>query len=108
MATGSTIKNRHAARIDGNQPDLVKQIRALGASVQHIHTVGRGVPDLLVGHRGTNYLLEVKDPAQPPSKRKLTEPEALWHSDWRGQVSIVETIEDFIALVDTHPAPVLE
>jgi hypothetical protein len=31
--------------------------------------VGRGVPDLLVGWRGTNLLLEVKDGNKPQSAR---------------------------------------
>jgi hypothetical protein len=92
------MKSRYAARVDGNQSALVEQIEELGASVQSLHTLGGGVPDLLVGYRGLNYLLEVKDPAQPPSKRKLRETQVLWHSDWRGQVAIVETVEDFLKL----------
>lgn len=85
---------RRAARVDGNQAAIVKAARQLGATVQHLHTVGHGCPDLCVGWRGRNVLIEIKDPAQPPSRRNLTPDEARWHDEWRGEVHIVETVED--------------
>jgi len=42
------------------------------------------VPDLLVGHRGHTFLIEVKDGAKSPSKRKLTEDQRDWHTAWQG------------------------
>ena len=90
---------RYAARADDNQAALVKQIRAMGASVQHLHTVGRGCPDLLMGYQGKNYLLEVKDPGKVKSARKLTQDEAEWHERWAGQVAIVETLGDCLLLI---------
>jgi hypothetical protein len=59
-----------------------------------LHQLGQGKPDLLVGFRGRNVLLEVKDGAKPPSRRKLTDDEADWHRDWRGQVDVVESKEE--------------
>jgi hypothetical protein len=84
------------ARVDANQPEVVKLYRRLGASVQHLHTVGRGCPDLLIGYCGANGLAEVKDPEKPPSKRRLTDDEGKWHRDWLGNVSIIETQDDVI------------
>jgi hypothetical protein len=55
--------------------------------------VGRGCPDLLVGHRGRNVLLEVKDGSKPESRRRLTPDEQTWQSAWAGQVQTVETVE---------------
>ena len=43
---------RRAARVDRNQAEIVVALRAGGASVQPLHAVGKGVPDLLVGWRG--------------------------------------------------------
>ena len=43
---------RHTAKVDSNQKDLVKQLRDLGAEVQHLHQLGGGVPDILVAFRG--------------------------------------------------------
>ena len=48
-------------KVDSNQTRVVKALRELGATVQHLHAVGKGCPDLLVGYKGSNYLLEVKD-----------------------------------------------
>lgn len=80
--------------MDRNQPTIVQALRKAGASVQPLHTVGRGCPDILVGFRGINYLFEIKDPLQPPSARVLTKAEADWHAEWRGMVRVVETAED--------------
>ena len=90
--------------IDGEDPHLelsarnlprVKALRAAGATVQHLHTVGHGCPDILVGIRGCeNYLLEIKDGAKPPSKRRLTKDEARWHRRWRGQVDVVKDVDE--------------
>lgn len=85
---------RRAAKVDDNQPEIVKAFRQMGASVQHLHTVGKGCPDLLVGFRRRNLLVEVKDGSKSPSRRKLTQDEADWHAAWRGRVHIVETFED--------------
>jgi len=84
---------RRAAKVDDNQPEIVEHLRSLGMSVCLLHTVGQGVPDIIVGYRGINVLLEIKDGAKPPSARRLTEDEAVWHLDWRGQVATVKDKE---------------
>ena len=71
-------KMRRAARIDRNQPDIIKALRYAGATVQPTHTLGKGCPDLLVGFRGENFLLEIKDGRKSPSHRKLTNDETTW------------------------------
>lgn len=72
----------------------------MGASVQPLHTVGQGCPDLLVGYGGTNYLLEVKDGNKPPSQRKLTPDEHAWHDEWRGHVTVVTCTWDCDVLLN--------
>jgi hypothetical protein len=47
-------------RVDSTQVGIVLALRKTGASVQHLHTIGKGCPDLLVGYRGRNILIEVK------------------------------------------------
>ena len=64
------------------------------------HTVGDGFPDIVAGYRGQNYLFEVKDPDQPPSKRKLTPDEVKFHDTWMGRVYVVETIEQIVKIID--------
>jgi Holliday junction resolvase len=84
---------RYAAKVDRIQNEVVEALRRAGVSVQPLHTVGKGCPDLLVGIRGVNLVLEVKDGELPPSRRTLTPEQVRWHADWRGQVAVVESIE---------------
>ena len=85
---------RRNAKVDSNQPAIVEALRGVGASVAHTHMIGRGFPDIVVGFRGVNYLMEIKDGSLAPSRRKLTEDEQDWHNVWRGDVVIVESVED--------------
>lgn len=87
---------RKIARVDGNQAEIVVALRKLGASVSPTHRIGGGFPDLVVGFRGRSVLFELKDPRQPPSKRKLTDDEAIWFGNWRGEAYVIETVEQAI------------
>lgn len=80
---------RRAAKVDSNQGAIVAALRAVGATVVPTHTIGRGFPDLVVGFRDKNFLLEVKDGGKPPSARKLTPDEAAFFDEWRGSVILV-------------------
>ena len=87
---------RRAAKIDRNQPEIVKGLRQYGATVTSLAAVGAGCPDLLVGYRGANYLMEVKDGELAPSARALRPTQVEWHGDWRGQVAVVYSLDDAI------------
>jgi Holliday junction resolvase len=75
---------RRAAKVDANQEAVVSALRAAGASVQSLASVGRGVPDLLVGYKGQTILIEVKDGQKAPSARQLTDDQVKWHGEWKG------------------------
>lgn len=90
---------RQRAKVDANQSDIVKVLRAHGASVAPTHQVGKGFPDLVVGYKGRNYLLELKDGNKSPSQRKLTPDEVAWHDDWRGTVHIVNNIDEALRVI---------
>jgi hypothetical protein len=85
---------RIASRVDANQPEIVAALRKCGATVQHLHQVGHGAPDLLVGYRGMNLLFECKDDNKPLSKRKLTPDEQNFFNTWNGQVDVIENIQE--------------
>lgn len=85
---------RRAAKIDTNQPAIVQAFRDAGCSVQPCHTVGAGFPDLVVGYKGFTFLVEVKDGAKPPSARRLTSDQVIWHANWLGTVHIAEAVAD--------------
>ena len=90
---------RQAAKIDANQPDIVKALRKAGAIVQSLAAVGKGCPDLLVGYRGVNYLLEIKDGSKPPSERRLTNDQVEWHATWRGEVHVVDSVDFGLSII---------
>lgn len=93
-------------RKDTNQNAIEKALMQIGASVQSLHMIGSGCPDLLVGFRGTNFLLEVKDGDKPPSERKLTADEQTWHDTWNGAVFIVYSVLDAINLLQHMTMPI--
>lgn len=94
---------RRAAAVDRNQPEIVDALRKAGASVQPLHSVGSGCPDLLVGHSGRTLLLECKDGSRPPSERRLTEDQVRWHETWRGQVAVVTSVDEALAVLLSPP-----
>lgn len=83
-------------RTDENQRKIVAALRAVGASVQDLSRVGKGCPDLLVGFRGRNYLLEVKNPER---RWKLTDDQVMWHRYWNGKAVVVRDSEEALAVI---------
>jgi hypothetical protein len=89
---------RRAARTDENHGAIVNALRALGASVQSLAMVGDDCPDLLVGFRGINLLMEVKPgEAKDKRRRELRPTQAEWFAKWRGQVVKVDSVDSAIA-----------
>lgn len=84
---------------DRNQDKIVGALRKVGASVAITSGLGRGFPDLVVGYRTRNILIEVKDGTAPPSKRRLTPDQQEWHDAWRGQVCVVESPEEALRAI---------
>ena len=82
-------------RTDHNQAEIVEALRQIGATVQDLHNVGEGCPDLLVGANGRNYLLEVKNGA----RARLNSREAQWHQGWSGQVVVVRTVDEALQAI---------
>jgi Holliday junction resolvase len=86
------------SRTDGNQKEIVAALRKAGATVQDLHTVGKGCPDLLVGYQGINYLIEVKT-----ADGELTNDEIKWGVKWNGSAVIVRNIEQALKLIGGVP-----
>ena len=93
---------RRICRVDNNQQLVVRALREIGCSVEHLHVIGRGVPDLLVGCEGTNFLFELKDGSKSPSKQRLTPDELIWHEQWKGQVAVISSVEQALKIVASH------
>ena len=89
---------RLRSRVDANQAEITAALRKIGASVQPIHTLGRGVPDLLVCFLGVLYLIEVKDGNQPPSRQRLTDDERKWRVSWGGPVYMARSVDEALRI----------
>ena len=89
---------RQASRTDANQNRIVGSLRMAGADVLHLHTVGKGCPDILVGANidgeRRNILMEIKT-----DKGYLTDNQVEWLATWRGQVAVVRSVEDALKLI---------
>ena len=90
---------RRRARVDDNQKEIVKALRSVGATVMHLHGVHGGAPDILCGYKGVNYCLELKDGEKPPSKRKLTSDQEIWHTFWAGQAAVVKNEQEALEAI---------
>ena len=75
-------------RADENQGRIIKALREIGASVIVLSQVGGGCPDILVGYRGINYLMEIKGP-----RGKLSERQIAFHESWRGgEINVIRSV----------------
>ena len=86
--------SRRATKRDANEKEIISSLRKLGCSVTPIDVV-----DIIVSWKGFNFLFEVKDPAKPPSARKLTEREQKFFDEWKGQVDKIESTEEAISIM---------
>lgn len=93
---------KYGAKIDANQPAIVKALRAAGCTVQHLHAVGAGCPDLLCAIQGKTFLIEVKDGAKPASEQKLKPTQLKWHAEWAGEVHIVNSVDAARAVAEHY------
>lgn len=84
-----------ARRTDNNHAEVIAALRGLGCSVWDTHESGHGSPDCVVYvNELATLLVEIK-----AAKGRLTKDEAAWHARWRGQVYIVSSVDEAIALV---------
>lgn len=59
---------RRAAKVDLNQPEIIKAYRRLGCYVTPTHTVGDDFPDLVVSHYGLTWTVEIKSGNAKPTE----------------------------------------
>lgn len=95
-------------KVDVNQGEIVKGLRGLGFSVTDLHTMGHGVPDLLIAIARINFLVEIK----ADSKKQLTAYQVEWISSWQGNIivgwnlyQIVRHAYDYITLFNMTDHP---
>lgn len=80
---------RRAHRVDANQPEIVRALRRIGATVVDLSAVGNDVPDLLVGYRGRWQLMEIK-----VEGGKLSKGQEKFYMSSQGPIFIVTSIDE--------------
>lgn len=80
---------RYAAKRDHNEPDIVRALEQVGATVLRIDEI-----DLIVGWRGSNYLLECKS-----RRGRLTEAQIKLRATWRGQYTVVRSVDEALKAI---------
>jgi lambda repressor-like predicted transcriptional regulator len=86
---------KRAHRVDGPQKQIVAALRKVGASVLDLSGVGGGAPDLLVGYRYQNILLEVKAPGESQRENQVE-----WSDGWNGDpVYVVQTVSNALVAI---------
>lgn len=91
---------RRAAKVDANQHEIVKALRAAGATVQSLAAIGAGCPDILIGYANKTALVEIKDGSKVPSAQKLRPLQEDWHANWRGgTLATVNSVESALRVL---------
>ena len=83
---------------DATQDGIVAALEAAGATVQDLCRYG-SVPDLLVGYRGANYLIECKPVEGDKRQLNLNAKQVDWHAAWQGQVAVANSPEQALAII---------
>ena len=82
------------SRPDANQGSIVMILEEVGATVVDLHEVGGGCPDILVGYKGVNYLVEIKT-----ASGKLNAKQIKWHNKWKGQKVVLRTEAEALEMI---------
>ena len=81
-------KYRRAAKVDGNQGEIVKALRAIpGVTVATRHD------DILVGYGGQTFWFEIK----ADRKAEIKPGQKMLAAEWKGHYAIVTSAEEIIA-----------
>jgi hypothetical protein len=87
-------------RTDSNHAEIIKALRKIpNLSVFSTHEVGKGFPDIVIGYKGINYLIEIKDGKKSPSQRKLTDAELDFHLSWNGQIDTIKNFDELLQII---------
>jgi hypothetical protein len=84
-------------RTDANQAEIVADLRAVpGIDVINLAMVGDDCPDILVGFRGANYLIELKMPGKHDN---LSDGQKKFFLTWPGYVRLATSADEILRLI---------
>jgi hypothetical protein len=88
-------RTNRPARKDKNQAGIEQALKAMGISYTDTSALGKGFPDLAIGHNGVTYLFEIKQPCKNPLA-ELTPQEETFMANWSGHYKVVTTLEEVL------------
>lgn len=91
----------YARRTDANQSEIVHAYESVGATVRTLQQEADGLPDLLVGWQGVNYLIEIKT-----ATGELTPAQVKFFIEWKGQKAIVRDVSEALRVIGVEVGPI--
>lgn len=91
---------RYAAKRDEAEDAIIKDLKRCGCTVAQLS--GKNLPDLLVGFKGNNFLLEVKSDKSVHHQKGggVSDGQLEWAIDWRGKKPrLVRCTEDALRAI---------
>ena len=85
------------AKVDRNQPEIVKAFRSIGWTVLIISQL-KNCADIIVSKNGRTIVVEIKDGEKTKSQQKLTEGELKFMEKWQGEYKIITCIDDVLSI----------
>jgi hypothetical protein len=89
---------RWAAKVDGNQAEIVEALEKFGWTVISLARLGGGVPDLLCAKAWRTVLVEVKT-----DKGRLGSLQDSFRIAWPGELWVVRSVADVALMNRTEP-----
>ena len=86
-----------AAKVDANQPEIVKALRKAGWYVLIISQL-KNCCDIIISKNGRTVAIEIKDGAKAKSAQKLSDGELKFKNEWQGEYQIITSIEEALAI----------
>ena len=93
-------KYRRAAKIDNNQNEIVKALRSIPGC-----TVQVSMDDILIGYKGINYWIEIKQEDAVSKKTGLIlessikDTQKKLRAEWKGQYNICSNINQILEVM---------
>jgi hypothetical protein len=84
---------RRDARVDANQPEIVKALRRTGWYVLIISQL-KNCCDLMISKAGRTIAIEIKDGTRAKSEQKLSPGETTFMNEWQGEYKIIASLDD--------------
>src|SRR3990167_2302049 len=97
------VKDQKMKNIASNKAEIVQILKKVpGLSVLDLSELEEGCPDLLIGYKGFNHLIEIKNSDSKESGTLQTERRKIFFDGWLGQIIIASDIDAILFAIISH------